>query len=207
LIIQPGNYLNANNYEKIIKEKFAPLKSKVKISVLGTKQLRTKKMGLILAVGQGSNSENSPRIICVEYVSDNSKPKTALVGKGIMFDTGGLNIKPGEHMRNMNGDMSGSAIVIGAVYAMAKLNVKANVVALCAITANDIGPNAYRVNDILTSYDGRTIEITNTDAEGRLALADAVAYASRDLKAKTIMTIATLTGAIVVALGSTYTAI
>jgi leucyl aminopeptidase len=207
LISQPSNYLTANKYENIIKAKFAPLKSKVKITIINTKQLKAKKMGLILAVGKNSNLDNAPRIICVEYIGDSKKPKLALVGKGIMFDAGGLNIKPGDHMLGMNADMSGSAIVIGSIYAMAKLGIKTNVVGVCPITSNEIGPEAYRINDVLTSYDGKTIEIMNTDAEGRLLLADAVAYANKDLKAKTIMTIATLTGAIVVALGNTYTGI
>jgi leucyl aminopeptidase len=207
LISQPANYLSANEYESIIKAKFAPLKSKVKVTVLNTKQLKQKKMGLILAVGQNSNLANTPRIICVEYISNPKKPKLALVGKGIMFDTGGLNIKPGNYMLNMHADMSGSAVVMGSVYAMAKLGIKTNVVGICAIASSEIGPDSYRVNDILTSYDGKTIEVTNTDAEGRLVLADAIAYANKDLKAQTIITIATLTGSIVAALGNTYTGI
>jgi leucyl aminopeptidase len=164
-------------------------------------------MGLILGVGQSAESYNAPRIICVEYVSDKHQPLTALIGKGIMFDTGGINLKPAGALTGMHMDMSGAAVVMGSLYAMVKSGIKTNTVGICAITSNEIDANAYRVNDVLTAYDGKTIEITNTDAEGRLALADAVAYANKDLKAKTIVTVATLTGAIVVALANTFTGI
>ncbi|MDR0739794.1 MAG: leucyl aminopeptidase family protein [Mycoplasmataceae bacterium] len=206
LITMPGNYLSADDLERIYKNKFSKLKN-IKFSVLHKPELLRKKMGLITAVGQSSQKNNEPRIITVSYNTNPSKKKIALVGKGIMFDTGGLNLKPGEFMLNMHNDMAGAAIVLATIYALAKLNVKANIVGVAAISSNEIGPYAYRVNDVLTSYDGRTVEILNTDAEGRLALADGISYAKKDLQAKTIMTVATLTGAISVALGELYTGI
>jgi leucyl aminopeptidase len=206
LMDMPGNYLTADNFEKIIKSKFQGM-PKIKLSVLHNDQLLKKKMGLITAVGQVSPKENKPRIIVVEYNNAPKKNKLALVGKGLTFDTGGLNLKPGEFMTGMHMDMSGAAITLANIYALAKLKIETNVVGVATITSNDIGPHAYRVNDVLTSYDGRTVEILNTDAEGRLALADGITYAKRDLKANTIVTVATLTGAILVALGDLYTGI
>jgi leucyl aminopeptidase len=206
LISMPSNLLHADQFEKMFRHKFQGLKN-VKFSVLDKQDLIKKKMGLILAVGQASTQYNEPRIIVAKYCTDHNKKLLALVGKGLMFDTGGLNLKPGEAMNTMNADMAGSAIALSTIYALAKLNIKANVVGLATITSNEIGPHAYRVNDVFTSYSGKTVEILNTDAEGRLALADGITYAKRDLKANTIITIATLTGAITVALGNLFTGI
>jgi leucyl aminopeptidase len=208
LMAMPSNYLDADRFEQILLNKFKTLKGKVNINVLHKADLQNKKMGLILAVGQASNKANEPRIITAEYHSAHTKAKKlALIGKGIMFDTGGLNLKPGDHMKEMHMDMSGAAITFATIYALAKLEIPANVVGVGAIASNDIGNDAFRVNDVITSYSGKTVEILNTDAEGRLILADAITFAHQDLKADTIMTIATLTGAIDVALGNVYSGI
>jgi leucyl aminopeptidase len=206
LMMMPGNLLHADQFEKICRNKFQSLKN-VKLSVLHKSDLVKKKMGLILAVGQSSPKYNDPRIIVVEYRNDNSKKRLALIGKGLMFDTGGLNLKPGEAMTTMHIDMAGAALTLSTIYALAKLNVKTNVVGLATIASNEIGPHAYRVNDVITSYSGDTVEILNTDAEGRLALADGITYAKKDLQADTVMTLATLTGAITIALGEVFTGI
>jgi leucyl aminopeptidase len=206
LMVMPGNYLSADEFEKIFRNKFQGLKH-IKFSVLHKPELTKKRMGLILAVGKASPKINEPRIIVVEYNNAPNKKKLALVGKGILFDTGGLNLKPGESMTGMHGDMSGAALTLSTVYAMAKLNVSANVVGLATLASNEISAESYRTNDVITSYAGKTVEILNTDAEGRLALADGIAYAKRDLKVNTIMTVATLTGAICIALGETYSGI
>jgi leucyl aminopeptidase len=202
----PGNLLHADQFEKECRRKFQGLQH-VKFSVLHKSDLIRKKMGLILAVGQASPKYNEPRIIVVEYRNDHSKKSLALVGKGLMFDTGGLNLKPGESMATMHIDMAGAAITLSTIYVLAKLKVKANVVGLATVASNEIGPHAYRINDVITSYSGHSVEILNTDAEGRLALADGITYAKNDLKANTIMTVATLTGAISIALGELYTGI
>jgi leucyl aminopeptidase len=199
----PSNFLTADIFENYVKQKFKEFKSKIKITILHKKEIQAKKMGLLLAVGQASARENEPRIVAIEYRNSNDD-KISLVGKGILHDTGGLNLKPGNAMKNMHGDMTGAAIVMGTVYALAKANVKTNVVAIAPLTSNEINERAYRVNDIIHSYSGKTIEITNTDAEGRLILADAITYASKDVNASTIVSIATLTGAITIALGSVF---
>ncbi len=158
-------------------------------------------MGAFLAVGQGS--ANPPALIVMRYWGDATRKDKALglVGKGITFDSGGISLKPSEHMEDMKGDMSGGAAVIGAMQALAQLKPKVNVTGIVAAAENMPSGAAFRPGDILRALNGKTIEINNTDAEGRLVLADAVTYASRDLKLNPILDAATLTGAIVVALG------
>jgi leucyl aminopeptidase len=206
LMATPGNLMHADQFEQEILHKFKNLKN-VKISVLHKSDLIKKQMNLLLAVGQASPKCNEPRLIVAEYKSKPNKKKIALIGKGIMFDTGGLNIKPGDHMTAMHLDMTGAAVALSTIYALAKLNVPANLTTLAIATSNDVAPGAYRANDVFKSYSGHTVEILNTDAEGRVALADAIAYAVKDLKADTIATIATLTGAVTVALGNLFTGI
>lgn len=203
MIEMPSNFLSADVFEKYIKQQLKQLGSKIKISVLHKKELQAKKMGLLLAVGQASTIKNEPRLVVIEYKNANT-PKIALVGKGILHDTGGLNLKPTSAMANMHGDMTGAAIVTGLVYALAKSNVKTNVTIIAPLTSNEINDRSFRANDVLHSYDGKTVEITNTDAEGRLILADGISYAIKDAKATSVISIATLTGAIVVALGSVF---
>ncbi|HEX2166585.1 MAG TPA: leucyl aminopeptidase [Longimicrobiales bacterium] len=172
---------------------------KLKITVLDRDQMRKEGMTALLAVAQGSEEE--PRFVAMEYRGGekNAKP-LVLVGKGVTFDTGGISIKPADRMEEMKYDMSGAAAVIGAIHAIAELELKVNVVALTPLTENMPSGAAYKPGDVIGSLLGKTIEVVNTDAEGRLILADALAYAQR-FDPAAIVDCATLTGACVVALG------
>lgn len=164
-------------------------------------------MGLNLLYGVNKGSERECRFLVVEYLNNkSSKEKFAYVGKGITYDSGD-ELKTGPHMRNMKYDMSGAAIVVSTVLALAKNKVKTNVVALAPLTENLIGPKAQRPDDIVVAYNKKTVEIDNTDAEGRLVLADAISYAALDVKATRIFDVATLTGLMSYILGKTYTGV
>lgn len=178
----------------------------VKVSVFDEKKLKKEGMNAILAVGGGSS--NPPRLIILEYKgAKNNKLSLALVGKGITFDSGGLNVKtPSVHMMDMHMDMSGGAAVISALYAIAKLKLPINVTGFVSAAENMISGSSYHQRDIITAYGGKTIEIGNTDAEGRVVLSDAIEYA-KTKKPEFLITIATLTGAAVVALGERFTAL
>jgi leucyl aminopeptidase len=158
-------------------------------------------MGAFLAVAQGSN--NPPAMIVMRYWGDPAQRDKALglIGKGITFDSGGISLKPAERMEDMKGDMSGGAAVMAAMQAIAQLKPRVNVTGIVAAAENMPSGTAFKPGDILRAMNGKTIEINNTDAEGRLVLADAVTYASRELKLNPILDAATLTGAVVVALG------
>jgi leucyl aminopeptidase len=171
----------------------------IKTTILDKKALEKLGMGLLLAVNRGSTKD--PAFILVKYTGNpRSKDLTALVGKGITYDTGGLNLKV-SGMETMKDDMSGGAAVLGTIKAAAALGLKVNIVGVIASTDNAIGPNSYKPGDVYRSYSGKTVEITNTDAEGRLVLADAVSYVEDKLKPSRIIDLATLTGAIIVSLG------
>jgi len=166
-------------------------------------QMAAKGMGSILGVSRGSSEP--ARMIVLEYTGDpGSSEKLALVGKGLTFDSGGISIKPAENMHEMKYDMCGGAGVIGALEAIAQLKPKVNVIGIVPSSENLPGPDAMKPGDILRAMNGKTIEVINTDAEGRLILADALCYA-RDLGATKIIDAATLTGAMVVALGHAAT--
>lgn len=172
----------------------------VKTTVFDKKRIEKEKMGLLLAVNRGSNLE--PAFIIVEYKGNpKSSDRTVVVGKGITYDTGGLLIKPRGSMETMKEDMAGAAAAMGVIHAAAALELKINVIAVVPTTENSIGSKSYKPGDVYTSYAGKTIEITDTDAEGRLVLADALAYTVKHLKPTRIVDMATLTGAIMVALG------
>jgi leucyl aminopeptidase len=172
----------------------------LKLRVFDEKLLAKGKFGGLLAVGQGS--VRPPRMIVLEHRGGpKSQAPVALVGKAITFDTGGISIKPAANMEEMIFDKCGGIAVLGAMAALAALGVKRNVVGVIASAENMPGGNAYRPGDIITTYDGKHIEIVNTDAEGRVVLADAIAYARRDLGATAIVDLATLTGACGIALG------
>lgn len=160
------------------------------------------KMGMGALAGVASGTEEPPKFIIMEYFNGpkNEKPKI-LVGKGLTFDSGGISIKPAAKMDEMKYDMCGSGVVLGAMRAISLLKPKMNVVGIVPSTENMSGDKAYRPGDILTAYNGKTIEVLNTDAEGRLILADALAYASKHYDPEYILDFATLTGAVVVALG------
>lgn len=175
----------------------------MEVKILGEKEMKKLGMGLLLAVGQGSVEES--RLIILKYTGAGKKePYKALAGKGVMFDTGGYNLKPGNSMAAMKTDMGGAAAVMGAMKALAKRKAKVNVVAVCGCVMNMVASNAFLPSDVLTSYKGQTVEIGNTDAEGRLVLADAMAYIIDQEKPTEIIDLATLTGACMVALGGWY---
>ncbi len=177
----------------------------VLVKVLDRDDMKILKMGGVLGVAQGSTEE--PKFIIAEYWGADKKEKPiVLVGKGVTFDSGGLNIKPDDHIYEMHMDMSGGAAVIHAVIAAAKLKLKRNVIALVPAVENMPSGSSYRPGDVLMTMSGQTIEVLNTDAEGRVILADALTYA-KQYKPELIVDVATLTGAAEVALGRRASAI
>ncbi len=174
-------------------------KEKLKVSVLGEKELKQKKFGAFLAVAAGS--ESKPRMVVLEYVPRGVKKTIALVGKGVTFDSGGINLKPSGSLEDMKMDMSGAATVAATLITAAKLKPKIKLVGVIPIVENMPSGNACRPGDIVETYAGKTVEIGNTDAEGRLILVDAIAYAIKKYKPEILIDMATLTGACVVALG------
>jgi leucyl aminopeptidase len=172
--------------------------------VLGRPGIEAKKMGGLLAVSQGGPQE--PKMIVLRYSGGGSGPTLGLVGKGVTFDTGGISLKPGAGMPDMKMDMSGAAAVLEAVAAIAELELPLDLVAVVPSTENMPSGTAVKPGDIITQYNGTTVEVNNTDAEGRLILADALTYAI-ELGAERLVDLATLTGAVVIALGSTYAAV
>lgn len=175
-----------------------------RVKALGAAQMAELGMGAVLGVAKGSAEE--PQFIVVEYWgADRTKKPTVLVGKGVTFDTGGLNIKTGDGMYEMHMDMSGGAAVIAATILAARLGLKKNVIALVPAVENSSASNAFRPGDILKSMSGKTIEVLNTDAEGRVILADAITYAKKYNPA-IVIDVATLTGASLVALGTVASA-
>lgn len=200
--VMPPNVLNSEVYADMVQKELSKYDN-LKVTVLNKKQIEELKMGLLLSVNKGSAWE--PRVVIAEYTGDaSSKEKTTIVGKGIVFDAGGYNIKTGGHMSGMKFDMSGSASAAGAIKAIAELKPKANFSIVLVMTDNMINSEASTPDAVWTSMNGKTVEINNTDAEGRLALADGITYAVRKLNSTRIIDIATLTGAVISALGSTY---
>ncbi len=175
--------------------------SSVTCEVMGRKEIDEKGMGGLVAVSQGTAEE--PQLIVLRYQAGGDGETIGLVGKGVTFDSGGISIKPSGGMQEMKMDMSGAAAVLEAVSAIAKLEVPINVLAVIPSTENMPSGTAVKPGDIITQLNGKTVEVNNTDAEGRLILADALAY-SVELGADRIVDLATLTGAVIVALGSTY---
>jgi len=173
----------------------------VSVEVLGRPELEQKGMGGLLAVSQGGPEE--PKLIVLRYSGGGSAPTLGLVGKGVTFDTGGISLKPGAGMQEMKMDMSGAAAVLETVAAIAELELPIDLVAVVPSTENMPSGTAIKPGDIITQYNGKTVEVNNTDAEGRLILADALAYAIEQ-GAERVVDIATLTGAVTIALGSTY---
>lgn len=205
LVNTPPNVLYPESFASKIKSTLTPLG--ITVQVFDDKQLTKMKMGCLLAVGQAS--EHLPRLVVMSWpgtsTAKGTKKKTdkplAFVGKGITFDSGGLNVKPFEGMLDMKMDMGGAATVVGLMSMLAKRKCKVPVVAVVALAENSISDEATRPSDIVTSYSGKTVEILNTDAEGRLVLADALTYVQEKYDPKIIIDLATLTGAIMVALG------
>lgn len=193
---EPSNVLTPSELALRIKLKLS--KEKVKIKIFDEKEIRKRKMGGLLAVGEGS--ENPPRFIILEYNGSTKKKKIALVGKGITFDSGGISIKPAQGMGEMKADMSGAAVVAGTILAAVKQKLQINLIGIIPAAENMLSGKSFRPGDIVLTSSGKTIEIDNTDAEGRVILADALHYASLQ-KPELIIDLATLTGACVVALG------
>jgi leucyl aminopeptidase len=177
---------------------------KVSAEAIGREEIAAKAMGGIVAVSQGSAEE--PQLIVLRYEGGGSGPTLGLVGKGVTFDTGGISLKPSAAMHEMKMDMSGAAAVLEAVGAIAELGLAVNLIAVVPATENMPSGTAIKPGDVITMYSGKTVEVNNTDAEGRLILADALAYAV-ELGAQRIVDLATLTGAVLMALGSTYAAV
>jgi leucyl aminopeptidase len=182
-------------------EEIAAGSDALSLEVFGRAELEEKGMGGLVAVGQGSAEE--PKLIALRYAGGGSGPKIAFVGKGVTFDTGGISLKPGAGMHEMKMDMSGAAAVLEAIAAIAELGLPLDLLALVPTTENMPSGTAIKPGDVITQYNGKTVEVNNTDAEGRLILADALAYAVEQ-GAERIVDLATLTGAVEVALGSTY---
>jgi leucyl aminopeptidase len=185
-------------------EEIAAAHDSVTAEVLGPAELAEKKMGGIIAVSQGGPQE--PRLIVLRYRGGGSGPTLGLVGKAVTFDTGGISLKPGAGMHEMKYDMSGGATVLETVAAIAELGLPVDVIAVVPSTENMPSGSAIKPGDVITQYNGTTVEVNNTDAEGRLILADALAYAI-ELGAERVVDLATLTGAVLIALGSTYAAV
>ena len=176
----------------------------VKTTILEKKALEKEKMGLMLAVGRAAACD--PALIILEYKGNpHSKETIAIVGKGITYDTGGLNIKTGTGMETMKCDMAGAAVALGIIQAVSELKLKVNLVSVLAVAENAIGPMSYKPGDVYRSRSGKTVEISNTDAEGRLVLADAISYTEETYAPTQMIDFATLTGGVVIALGEEAT--
>ncbi len=202
---EPANVLNPATYAEKVKSELEPLG--IKVTILEQADMQKLGMGAALAVGQGSVTP--PRMIVLEYDGTGGKQKRplALVGKGITFDSGGISLKPGAGMGDMSLDMGGSAAVAGTIRALAARGAKTKVVGIMALPENMPGAQSYRPGDIIKSMSGKTIYVGNTDAEGRLVLADALTYIQRTFNPHTVVDLATLTGAAVGALGTEFAAV
>ena len=195
---EPGNIIFPQSFVDRVEEEFRGLDN-VKIRVLDEKDMQKLSMGAHLGVGSGSS--RPPRLLVVEYMAGDDNPTLALAGKGITFDTGGISIKRNDNMWRMKGDMTGAAVVIANVLAAARREASVNVIALAALAENMPSGTAIRPGDVLTSMSGKTIEISSTDAEGRLVLSDAVYYAQVEYAPDVLIDVATLTGSVGRAVG------
>lgn len=200
LVNEPSNYLYPETLAQYAKNELE--KYGVKVEIFEEEQIKEMKMEAFLNVAKGSSKK--PRLIVMNYNNDDTKDVVALVGKGVTYDTGGYSIKPTDGMKTMFCDMGGAATVIGAIKALAMNKVKTNVMGVIAACENMISSTAYKPGDIISSMKGKTIEIVNTDAEGRLTLADAIYYATSQENVVKVIDLATLTGACLVALGEKY---
>ena len=201
LVSEPPNVLSPKAYVQEIKKL-----SKLGLNIKVYNEKEMKKIGLNALVGVGQGSINESYLVTIEWYGknkSNQKP-LAFVGKGVCFDTGGISLKPAKFMEEMKYDMAGSAVVVGLLKSFALRKAKINAVGVVGLVENMPGGNAQRPGDIVKSYSGKTIEVLNTDAEGRLVLADALSFTEKKYKPKFIIDLATLTGAIIVSLGEEY---
>lgn len=206
LVNENAETLNAAKLVEIARD-FSKEFPKIKTEIFDRKKLEKEKLKLLLAVNQGSSVD--PALIMIKYQGQpKEKASTVLVGKGVTYDSGGLQLKPRSgSIIHMKCDMGGAAAVLGVLYAAAKLDLKINLVGVIPACENAIGSKAYKPGDVYESYFGKTVEIISTDAEGRLILADALAYAEKNLKPKCLIDLATLTGGVVAALGHEITGV
>ena len=200
LVSEPGNVLHPDEYAKRLN---TLKKDGLKVNMYDEKKL--KKMGMNALLGVGMGSIRGSYLVTMEWngAKNNSNP-LAFVGKGVTFDTGGYSLKPARFMEDMTYDMAGSAAVVGLMKNLALRKAKINAVGVVGLVENMVSGDAQRPGDIVKSYSGKTIEVLNTDAEGRLVLADALTFTEKKFKPKFIIDLATLTGAIIVSLGSEY---
>ncbi len=198
---EPANHLYPESFAEICKKMEI---SGIKCHILSKDEMEKQGMGAFIGVAQGSSNE--PKLVALEWMGDKNTSASPIVfvGKGITFDTGGVNLKPTHGMNEMKADMGGAAVVACLIEALAKRKAKVNAVGILALAENMISGNAQRPSDVVTSMSGQTIEVDNTDAEGRLVLADAMWYAQDKYKPQLMIDLATLTGAITVALGDIY---
>ncbi len=201
LVSEPANVIYPKSFVSVAKKLD---QQGIKISVLGRKEMEKLGMGSLLGVAQGSVRE--PQLLVMEWrgAAKEDEAPVAICGKGVTFDTGGISLKPAAGMEDMKWDMGGAGVVVGLMEALARRKAKVNVVGLCGLVENMPDGNAQRPGDIVKSASGQTIEVLNTDAEGRLVLADVLWYAQEEYKPCRIIDLATLTGAIIVALGKEH---
>ncbi len=201
LVSEPANILYPAEFARRVKELE---RLGLTVEILGEDEMATLGMGSLLGVGQGSVRDSQMVVIQWKGAADPDAQPIAFVGKGVCFDTGGISIKPADGMEDMKWDMGGAGAVAGLMCALAGRKAKANVVGVLGLVENMPDGNAQRPGDIVTSMSGQTIEVINTDAEGRLVLADALWYCQQRFKPKFMVDLATLTGAIIIALGQDY---
>jgi len=200
LVSEPGNVLHPDEYAKRLS---SLRKDRLKVNIYDEKKL--KKLGMYSLLGVGMGSKRGSYLVTIEWNGTKNKSKPlAFVGKGVTFDTGGYSLKPARFMEDMTYDMAGSAAVVGLMKNLALRKAKVNAVGVVGLVENMVSGDAQRPGDIVKSYSGKTIEVLNTDAEGRLVLADALTYTEKKYRPKIIVDLATLTGAIIVSLGSEY---
>ncbi len=204
LVNMPPSYLNPKKFAELVSAKAKKVPG-IKVRVWDEKQLKSQGFGGIIGVGQGS--ANPPRLVSLSYKPAKAKRTLAYVGKGITFDTGGLALKPALNMDEMKGDMTGAASVVGAILAIAELKLPIAIDAWAPLAENMVSDTATRPSDVITIYGGKTVEVLNPDAEGRLVLADAIVKAQENKNLDALVDVATLTGAKVVALGTRYSAV
>jgi leucyl aminopeptidase len=200
LVTEPANIIYPESFVERVRESLKG--SGVELRVLDRAEMEKLGMGALLGVAQGSVRE--ARMLVLDYKGGGEGPPVAFVGKGVTFDTGGISIKPAAGMEAMKWDMGGAGAVVGAMKALGGRKAKANVVGICGLVENMPGGNAQRPGDVVTTMSGQTVEVINTDAEGRLVLADAITFVQQSYKPRAIIDLATLTGAILISLGKEY---
>jgi len=201
LVSEPANILYPVEFARRVKELE---RLGLEVEILGVKEMEALGMGALLGVGQGSARESQLAVIQWKGAADPNAQPIAFIGKGVCFDTGGISIKPADGMEDMKWDMGGAGAVAGLMHALAGRKAKVNAVGILGLVENMPDGNAQRPGDIVTTMSGQTVEVINTDAEGRLVLADAVWYCQDRFKPKFMIDLATLTGAIIIALGNDY---